>query len=97
MLAITEGRYENGKQSKVIIERKSLGDLFGTLTSGYTRFRKEIERARKGGVSLVICVEGSYKKVRNGYKHCKRPGREIQDQTPNNLGKVRSDTSLFCR
>ena len=74
------GRYENGKESRIIIERKSVGDLFGTLTKGYSRFRKEIERAREDSISLIICVEGSYARIRKGYKHCRRPGKEIQDQ-----------------
>jgi len=74
------GRYENGKESRIIIERKSIGDLFGTLTKGYTRFRKEIERAREKGIYLICCIEGSYTKVGNGYKHSTRNAREIQDQ-----------------
>ena len=74
------GRYENGKESRIIIERKSIGDLFGTLTKGYKRFRKEIERAREADLCLILCVEGSYTKVSGGYKHSKRPAREIQEQ-----------------
>ena len=74
------GGYENGKESRVIIERKSVGDLFGTLTKGYTRFRQEIERARADNISLIICVEGSYTKIRKGCGYSKRPGGEIQDQ-----------------
>jgi len=72
--------YNNGKQSRIIIERKSVADLFGTLTKGYTRFRKEIERSREASLSLVICVEGSYDKVKSGYKHSKRNGSEVNDQ-----------------
>jgi len=72
--------YENGKQSRIVIERKSIGDLYGTLTKGYGRFRKEIERAREANIYLVICIEGSYTKVGGGYSHSKRPAREIQEQ-----------------
>jgi DNA excision repair protein ERCC-4 len=43
------------------IERKSLPDLYGTITRGHVRFRWEILRAQKAGVKLVVMVEGSPK------------------------------------
>jgi len=47
---------------KFHIERKSPGDLYGTLLSGHTRFRKEIFRARDRGITLVIYIECTAKK-----------------------------------
>jgi ERCC4-type nuclease len=41
----------------VVIERKSLNDLIGTLFSGYDRFIREIERAKNDDACLVILVE----------------------------------------
>ena len=42
---------------KCYIERKSVGDFIGTLSGGYDRFRREIERARDADAYLVVLVE----------------------------------------
>jgi len=39
------------------IERKSLVDLIGTLSGGYGRFCKEIERSIEDGSNLIVVVE----------------------------------------
>lgn len=49
----------------VVIERKSLQDLIGTLTSGLDRFKREIEKARGMGFYLVILIESSYSSTLN--------------------------------
>lgn len=41
----------------VYIERKSLEDFIGTLSAGYSRFVREIERAAEVGSYLIILVE----------------------------------------
>jgi len=38
-------------------ERKSINDLAGTLTKGYERFEKEIQRAKELGAYLVVVTE----------------------------------------
>ena len=45
---------------KTRIERKSLPDLIGTLSSGYDRFSREIERADKDKGYVVVLVEDSF-------------------------------------
>lgn len=42
------------------IERKSLGDLYGTLTSGNRRFKYELFRAAYHSIKIEVYVEGSY-------------------------------------
>ncbi len=44
----------------LFVERKSLYDLAGTLTSGYDRFCREVERAAQLGVYLVVITESSF-------------------------------------
>lgn len=46
--------------SDVFIERKSLDDLVGTLSSGLERFENEIQRAKKLGGYLVVLVESFF-------------------------------------
>lgn len=45
--------------NKFHIERKSLGDLYGTLTSGHKRFRRELVRAEERGIELQVLIEGT--------------------------------------
>lgn len=43
------------------IERKSLADLYSTITKGHIRFRNEHIRASINGIKLVLYVEGTKK------------------------------------
>lgn len=49
----------------LFIERKSLPDLVGTLTSGLERFKRELERARDLGFYLVVLTECRFSDVEN--------------------------------
>jgi len=46
--------------SNIYIERKSLGDAWGTLTGGYERFEREIVRAKEAGAYLIVLVESAF-------------------------------------
>ena len=72
-------RFKNGKLSKVVFERKA-ADLCTSLTSGYRRFRNEFQRAEQEGISLIICIEGSYRKVKGGRPRWTKPGIQLCDQ-----------------
>lgn len=58
--------WADGETGKTYFERKSLSDLFTTMTLGYTRFKKEMERAKEFGVILVLIIEGSLTDVWSG-------------------------------
>lgn len=77
------GDYSTDKlYNKFHIERKSPSDLYGTLLSGHTRFRKEIFRAHDRGIILVIYIECTakkfYAKTWPGGKFCKFPSETIR-------------------
>jgi len=61
--------------NKLHLERKSPGDLYGTILKGHTRFRKEIRRADEHGIRLIMIIECSeakfYSKKWVGSKYCK--------------------------
>lgn len=59
------GDYAPSKEyySDVVVERKSLSDLVGTLTAGKERFYREIEKASEMGLYLVVLVEELYSEV----------------------------------
>jgi ERCC4-type nuclease len=71
---------KNGNHTEfmpVFFERKSLGDLYGTLGAGMERFHKEMQRANEDGVKLIIIVEACLSEVLNGYEHSKMEGDSI--------------------
>jgi ERCC4-type nuclease len=72
--------FEDGFSPAVRFERKSVSDLFGTMSKGYSRFKKEIIRAQEAGIILFIVIEGEYSKVGKGYKHSRRKGQSVLDQ-----------------
>lgn len=51
------------KRNDCYIERKSLSDLYGTLSGGFERFCREIDRSVEAGASLIVLVEGSIQDV----------------------------------
>lgn len=64
----------NDAHTNVCWERKSLGDLFGTMTKGYERFKREMERAKKDKAYMELLVEASMTEVGAGYKYSRFPG-----------------------
>ncbi len=59
---------------KIYIERKSLTDFIGTLSQGYERFQKELERCKKDNGYLIVLIEEKYSNILgfNYLPHCKR-------------------------
>lgn len=66
-----------GKELPIVIERKSLGDLFGTMTNGYERFKKEVERVKDAECHLILAIEGSVSDVFGGYEHSQYKGESM--------------------
>lgn len=64
----------NDKPCPIVWERKGLSDLFGTMTSGYLRFKKEMERAKESQMKLILIIEGSYTDVWQGIPHSQFDG-----------------------
>lgn len=56
---------EDGPEFTAIVERKSLGDLYSTLTHGRERFERELERLRPYGFKALI-IEGSLADIAAG-------------------------------
>ena len=65
----------DGIQLPLVFERKAMGDLFGTMTKGYQRFKREIERGKEHKLQIVLLIEGSMRDVAKGYKHSKFEGK----------------------
>lgn len=89
--------------SRVFIERKSLTDFIGTLSKGFERFQKELERCFKNNDYIVVLIEEKYSNLLsfNYLPHCKRieatpdfimhRARELINQYPRNLQMLAVD------
>ncbi len=71
---------EDGTMPPLFFERKSIPDLFGTLSRGYERFRRMLRKAAEAEVRVVIIVEGSLRKINKGYARSQRTGPSIVRQ-----------------
>lgn len=69
--------FEDGTRPPVVFERKSVADLAGTLTTGYSRFKAEMLRAKEAGLSLIVIVEDSLTKVRKGAPYSQESGESL--------------------
>lgn len=66
--------YASGARPPVFFERKSLPDLFGTMTRGYQRFRREILAAQNQGWKLILLVEAGIEEVYRGHAYSNLDG-----------------------
>ena len=69
--------FSDNYQYPVVFERKGIGDLFGTLSKGYERFKKCIERAKEQNIKIIIAIEGSKERILRGYANSQRNGCSI--------------------
>lgn len=67
----------DGEELPIAFERKALGDLFGTMTNGYERFKHEMKRANESGITLILVIEGSMRTVGKGYEHSQFSGEAM--------------------
>ena len=67
----------SGYSPPFVFERKSHADLYGTLTNRTRigRFKREIGRAKKDGVTLILIVEAPVRKIKRGYYYQKNGER----------------------
>jgi hypothetical protein len=77
--ALNAGDYSiPGFTDRVAVERKSLSDLVGCLTTGRDRFTRELERLR-GYESAVVVVESGYNDLAAGrYRSKLNPASALQ-------------------
>ena len=64
----------NGVEIPITFERKGFSDLWGTMTSGYPRFKRELERAKEFGLTVILLIEGSMRDVSKGFERSQYSG-----------------------
>lgn len=80
-MALKVGDYAvQGRQAMLVLERKSVEDLFTTMTKGLARFARELERARQAGTRVAVIVEGDVHRVSMGSRWSYAdPGRVVAE------------------
>ena len=91
------GDYSLHPNNKLAIERKSLGDLYGTLSGGRERFEREIQKAKKLEGYIIVIVESTlnnmmYQKQKFG----KASGEFIAHNMRQLLRKYDNLQFVFC-
>ena len=59
------------------IERKSLADFYSTMSQGFDRFKKEMDRSVLSSTEVVVVTEALMDKV-SGYKYSRSVGKKIK-------------------
>jgi len=60
------------KADQIVIERKSLADLYSTLGHGRDRFEREFQRMAEYGYAALV-VEATWEQIADPNKHLKHP------------------------
>lgn len=86
---------QDGYELPIYFERKSINDLYGTLSKGYERFKKEIERSKLNNWQLIIIVESSLTRILQGVNYSQRTPQSIVRQVFTILARYNIKT-VFC-
>ncbi len=68
---------KDGHEPNIYFDRKSLGDLYGTMGTGYKRFKKVIIRAKERDTTMFIIVEGSLTRIGAGFNRSQIKGASM--------------------
>lgn len=79
----------------VVIERKGLGDLFVSFTSGYEQEKAKWERAQACGLSYILAIEGTATDVLRGHTYW--AGGELREAKKSGLAMLRQLCSIQRR
>ena len=88
-------RFLDGSCPPIFFERKSVGDLWGTMTTGYPRFRKELQRGWESGVTVILAVEATLTSIYSGFSRSEFSG-ESMVQKLFTLQRRHSLPLVFC-
>lgn len=95
------GDYSLQSDTNLSLERKSLSDFCGSITSGNKRFRKELGRVKKNKGYLIIIVESSFSDFRSleylpQMKHSKNTFDHVSKMTRDLYEDFECFQIVFC-
>ena len=59
----------SARGSRVVIERKSVADLYGSYTANYDAERAKILKAKELGLKFILGIEASASEIRKGHTY----------------------------
>lgn len=82
--------------SYIYVDRKAENDFKGTMSKGFERFCRELDRTREFGAYIYIVIESDFKKIylNNNIKYNKKINLSY---TWSNMRKIISDYSDVCQ
>lgn len=63
------GALVHGEALKVVVERKSIPDIFSSFSSGYEAEKNKILKAKALGIKYIIAIEGTVLRVLRGHTY----------------------------
>ena len=81
------GATYNGIIDRVVVERKSIPDLFTSFAGGYDAEKSKIDRAKSMGIDLILAIEGTAFDVRAGHEYTK--GGEVIRSKKDGISQIR--------
>lgn len=79
--------WHEDKQDSTVVERKGIGDLFNSFTSGYDNERAKILRAKQLSLHYVLAIEGSATEVRKGHSYWQ--GGELREHKKSGMAMIK--------
>lgn len=72
----------NGQEVPIVFERKSHGDLYGSLSNKerYLRLKRGFTKAKELGIVYILLIEASMTAISKGYIHSERTGSSVLRQ-----------------
>ncbi len=86
-------RHSDGTMDDTVFERKAIGDLFLSFSSGYENEKAKIEKAKKLGLKYILAVEGTAFDVRTGHTY-QKDGQEFCSKK-DGLSQVRQLMTMY--
>ena len=84
--------YGDGTPDTSVVERKNLGDLFTSFTSGYEQERNKIIRAQTRDLTYILAIEATWTEIRKGHSYWK--AGELHESRKTGLAMVKQLCTL---
>lgn len=85
-------RYTDGTMNNTVWERKGIGDLFTSFSSGYDNEKAKIMRAKDEGLKFMLAIEGTISDVLKGHEYWK--DGELHRSKKDGLAQIRQLCTL---
>lgn len=86
-------RFKDGHVPQVFFERKSISDLFGTMGTGYKRFKRKMIACHDSKTTMILIIEGTMLRV----QHWESPAAKYSQQVFTGEAMIKKLFTLWHR